>query len=140
MSNDSHFEIVIVPTLANPARVVDVLIHEFCHVVVGLAEEHGKVFKQCATSVGLEGKMTATTASPALLELINTWLAQMPAYPHAEVATRYRKQTTRNLQCKCLKCGYTLRTSSKWLKLAIPKCPLGHGKMWADIDLEELEY
>jgi len=31
----------------------------------------------------------------------------------------------------CKSCGYTLRTSSKWLKLAIPKCPLSHGKMIA---------
>lgn len=140
MSGDSHFEIMIVPSLADPARIVDVLIHEFCHVVVGLAEDHGKVFKQCAYAVGLEGKPTSTTASPELLELINTWLAQMPAYPHAELATRYRKQTTRNLACKCLKCGYALRASSKWLKLAIPKCPLGHGKMWADIETEGEDY
>jgi hypothetical protein len=139
MSNDSHFEIMIVPTLADPARIVDVLIHELCHATVGIAQDHGKVFKQCALSVGLEGKMTSTTASPALFEQINQWLSQMPAYPHAELATRYRKQTTRNLACKCLKCGYALRTSSKWLKLAIPKCPLGHGKMWADFDSDSSE-
>jgi len=35
MSNDNHHEIVIVPTLANPIKVVSTLIHELCHATVG---------------------------------------------------------------------------------------------------------
>lgn len=137
MSNDNHYEIVIVPTIGDPARVVDVLIHELCHATVGNNAGHDKPFRDCALSVGLEGKMTATVASEGLLAQINEWLSKMPQYPHAEMQPRYKKQSTRNLACKCASCGYAMRISSKWLKLAIPRCPLGHGKMIADIETEE---
>jgi len=138
-SGDGNFEIVISPRLADSARVIDVLIHELCHATVGNEAGHKGEFARCAIAVGLTGKMTSTVASDALLATINQWLADMPAYPHAELNLSYQKQTTRNLACKCLKCGYALRTSSKWLKLAIPKCPLGHGKMWADFTPEDSE-
>lgn len=137
MSSDNSIQIMIVPNLADSAKVIDVLIHELCHATVGNNEGHNKVFAKCAHAVGLEGKMTSTVAGEALLTLINQWVASEGEYPHSQLNARYTKQTTRNLACKCLKCGYALRTSSKWLKLAIPKCPLGHGKMWADIDLSE---
>jgi hypothetical protein len=123
---------MIVPTLADSARVIDVLIHELCHATVGNAEGQNKVFGACARAVGLEGKLTSTKAGDALLNDILLWVATEGEYPHAKLSTRYTKQTTRNLACKCLKCGYALRTSSKWLKLAFPKCPLGHGKMWSE--------
>jgi len=46
-SEDNHFEIFIHPSIAESNRVVDILIHELCHAVVGIPAGHGKVFKQC---------------------------------------------------------------------------------------------
>ena len=139
MSSDDTIQIMIVPSLADSARVIDVLIHELCHATVGNAEGHNKVFGACAYAVGLEGKLTSTNASAGLLALITEWIAEAGEYPHSKLNARYTKQTTRNLACKCLKCGYALRTSSKWIKLAMPKCPLGHGKMWSEYTPEDGE-
>jgi hypothetical protein len=137
-SGDQHHEIIVVPKLSDSLEVVGVLIHELCHATVNgdhASHGHDDVFKKCALAVGLEGKMTSTTESEALKAKISEWVAELGAYPHASLNVKLRKQTTRNLACKCHRCGYSLRASSKWLKLAIPSCPLGHGKMTAyDID------
>ena len=139
MSSDDTIQIMIVPSLADSARVIDVLIHELCHATVGNGEGHNKVFGACARAVGLEGKLTSTKAGEWLLALITQWIEAEGEYPHSKLNARYTKQSTRNLACKCLKCGYALRTSSKWIKLAMPKCPLGHGKMWSEYEAESGE-
>ena len=139
MSSDNTIQIMIVPTLADSARVIDVLIHELCHATVGNAEGHNKVFGLCARSVGLEGKLTSTHAGDWLKAMIEQWVKDEGEYPHSQLNARYTKQSTRNLACKCLKCGYAIRTTSKWLKLAMPKCPLGHGKMWTEYEPESGE-
>ena len=63
MSSDNTTEIIIVPSLSDSVRVVDVLIHELCHATVGNKEGHNKVFADCAYAVGLEGKPTSTNAT-----------------------------------------------------------------------------
>ena len=131
MSGDNTIEIMIVPTLADSARVIDVLIHELCHATVGNVNGHNSIFGACARAVGLEGKLTATRAGNALLGDILMWIATEGEYPHATLSTRYRKQSTRMHKCDCA-CGYTMRISSKWLKIATPRCPLGHGEMLHD--------
>ena len=131
MSGDNTIEIMIVPTLADSARVIDVLIHELCHATVGNAEGHNKVFGACARAVGLEGKLTSTKAGEWLSAMIAEWIKAEGEYPHATLSTRYKKQSTRMHKCDCA-CGYTMRISSKWLKIATPRCPLGHGDMTHD--------
>ena len=139
MSSDDSIQIMIVPNLADSARVLDVLVHELVHATVGNKEGHNHVFKACATAVGLEGKMTSTNAGEWLKALINEWISAEGEYPHSTLSTRYKKQTTRLHKCDCVQCGYTMRISSKWLKLATPRCPLGHGDMTHDF-LPEDDY
>lgn len=136
MSSDNTIEIMIVPNLADSVRVVDVLIHELCHATVGNKEGHNKVFGACAYAVGLEGKLTSTKASEALADTIRQWIAVEGDYPHATLKATYRKQTTRLHKCDCA-CGYTMRISSKWLKIATPRCPLGHGEMAHDFKMDD---
>lgn len=136
MSSDNTIEILIVPTLADSARVIDVLIHELCHATVGNINGHNQVFGACARAVGLEGKMTSTKATEWLNALIGEWVKVEGEYPHATLKATYRKQTTRLHKCDCA-CGYTMRISSKWLKLATPRCPLGHGEMTHDFKLDD---
>jgi len=137
-SGRANHEIIIVPSLPDTMEVVSTLVHELVHATVdhGIIDPlegngHKSAFKQCAESVGLTGQMTSTVMGEPLKELANQWLAMMGDYPHEALNLRLKKQSTRNLKCVCKSCGYTLRTSSKWLKLAIPKCPLSHGKMIA---------
>ena len=135
MSSDNTIQIMIVPSLADSARVIDVLVHELCHATVGNKEGHNKVFGACARAVGLEGKLTSTHAGEWLKALITQWVEVEGEYPHAKLTTRYAKQTTRLHKCDCA-CGYTMRISSKWLKIATPRCPLGHGEMAHDFKPE----
>ena len=123
-SQDNHFEIMIAPSIAESNRVVDILIHELAHAVVGIAEGHNKVFAKCARAVGLEGKMTATIATPELNATISQWVEQMGAYPHAPLTqSNIKKQSTRMIKCHCPDCGYQVYTSRKWIELAMPLCP-----------------
>ena len=128
-SEGGHSEIMISPTIADSTEATAILIHELIHATVGNKEGHNQVFKSCALAVGLEGKMTATKASEALKATIATWLQSVGEYPHATLNANLKKQSTRMFKCECVRCGYTMRISSKWLKLATPRCPLGCGDM-----------
>jgi hypothetical protein len=125
-SADNTFEIMISPTIADSSRVIDILIHEVCHAVVGLKAGHGSAFKRCAQSVGLTGKMTATTASEGLKATIEQWVSDLGNYPHAVLQGENSgkpKQGTRMLKATCADCGYTVRLSAKWAALGSPICP-----------------
>ena len=125
-SKDGHFEIMISPTIADNSTVTSTLIHELVHATVGLKAGHSTVFKLCAVAVGLEGKMTATTATEKLKETMNQWFLAIGDYPHAVLngmTNGMKKQSTRMIKCECDFCGYTVRTSKKWLEVATPKCP-----------------
>jgi len=123
-SGDNHFEIFISPKISDSSRVIDILIHELAHAVVGIRAGHKKPFADCAKSVGLEGKMTATTATTELKVTISQWVAELGEYPHAPLTeSGIKKQTTRQLKCVCKSCGYQVYTSRKWIELAMPICP-----------------
>lgn len=123
-SQDNHYEIMIAPSIADSSRVADILIHELCHAVVGIAEGHNKVFAKCAKAVGLEGKMTATTATEGLKAKIAEWVAVLGEYPHAPLMqSNAKKQSTRMIKCVCSKCEYQVYTSRKWIEIALPVCP-----------------
>lgn len=42
--------------------------------------------------------------------------------------------TTDDVMATPAPCGYTVRTTRKWLDMAIPECPLGHGTMTVEGD------
>lgn len=122
-SKGAYHEIMISPTIEESARVADILIHEIVHAIVGNENGHNKVFKQCALSVGLTGKMTATIASPELKEKLNNWINEFGQYPHRELMLSGKKQSTRLIKCEC-GCGYNVRITRKWLnELGAPICP-----------------
>jgi len=123
-SGDNTFEIFIAPSQADSIEVIDTLIHELVHATVGIKAGHGKVFKQCATTVGLEGKMTSASANPELKALIAQWVSEAGQYPHAPLTSSgIKKQSTRMIKCVCDSCGYQVYTSRKWIEVSIPKCP-----------------
>lgn len=129
-SADKHSEIFIHPELADPCRVLDVTAHELVHVVKGHEAGHGKLFKQAAVAIGLEGKMTATVASAKLNAVLADYAKHLGPYPHAALiaggeGSGPKKQGTRMLKVLCPACGYTVRTSAKWIDVGLPTCPCG---------------
>ncbi len=67
-STGGNFELFISPVLAESERVLDVLVHELVHVVVGLKAGHRATFAKCAAAVHLVAPWTATTAGPGFAE------------------------------------------------------------------------
>lgn len=80
-STDKHTEMFISPVLAEPSRILDVLVHEMIHA--GGHRGHRGGFKKAAIAAGLEGKMTATVAGERLKGIIAGWLKQLGDYPGA---------------------------------------------------------
>lgn len=143
-SDDGHPHIFISPYLKDEINlnegdcqgVLPTLVHEMVHTTVGIKEGHGKVFKKFALAVGLEGKMTSTHAGEKLRELCKEVVAKLGSYPHSGLdATmqekQRKKQGTRMIKCTCPneECGFTVRTTKKWLDdVGAPHCPR-HGEM-----------
>ncbi|CAJ5181520.1 SprT-like family [Burkholderia pseudomallei] len=159
-SEDGHFEIFIRPDLAEspdmmPMEVAAILGHELVHAAVGIPAGHGKNFRRVAKGIGLEGPMRSTTAGPRFRSALTPILAEAGPLPHGrlrsrvereesddgETSTAPKKQSRRHIKCVCEQCGYTARTSRKWLDQAgAPHCPL-HGPMTVEDagDVDELD-
>ncbi len=138
-SADGSFEIFISPLLDDPIKVLAVLVHELVHCAVGVDQKHGKRFGALARAVGLEGKMTATTASDELKIKLKKIASEIGKYPHAELkySNAEPKQSTRMKKLSCQDCGYTVRTTQKWIEVGLPACPCG--STLSPEDLEERE-
>ena len=122
-SSDKHAELFISPELIDGAHILHVLAHEMDHATVGTEAGHGKLFKQCALKIGLQGPMRATTAGPEFAAWGQTLFKRIGPYP-AGFLTDMPKQGTRLRRCECSACGYLARVSGKWLSLSGPPiCP-----------------
>lgn len=126
-SADGRCHIFISPILGDGLRVLDVLVHELGHVVVGCKAGHKGPFKAFMRSVGLTGKATATIAGPELTVTLSGILDALNPYPHAALTPGEgrKKQTTRMLKLACPACGYTIRTTRQWIDKGLPTCCCG---------------
>lgn len=128
-SKDGTSEIFISPLLEEPTLVLGTLLHELVHAYVGVKARHGPMFRKPAVALGLEGKMTATVVGAALMPKLVTMAAKIGEFPHKGMTVGENplkpKQTTRMLKVECPACGYTLRTSAKWIEVGLPTCVCG---------------
>ena len=118
-SEDGAFEIFIDPKLGDASRIADVLTHELIHAIVGIEAGHKKPFVDCMKAVGLIGKPTATLAGPDWHKWADPIIDDLGKLPHAAIkpgSNGTKKQTTRMIKCECGSCGFTFRTSAKWLE------------------------
>ncbi|HEY7822709.1 MAG TPA: transcription elongation protein SprT [Acidimicrobiia bacterium] len=125
-SEDGAFEIFIDPKIGDASRVADILTHELIHATVGLAAGHKKPFVDCMKAVGLIGKPTATTAGVDWHKWADPIIEKLGALPHAAIkpSNGAKKQSTRMIKCECPDCGFTMRTTAKWLEtVSWVRCP-----------------
>lgn len=119
-SGDGSAEIFVSPMLDDVARIAGVLTHELVHAVVGHEAKHGPVFRKAAESLGLEGKMTATTEGEAWHSWADAVLEELGTYPGShltgKIAGGKKKQGTRMLKLECDTCGIVLRTTKTHLR------------------------
>ena len=109
-------EIFISPTQNDSVKVLDVLAHELIHAIDDCQNGHKAPFKRMAHAIGLEGKMTATTAGEALKALLQAIVKRLGDYPHEELdISNRKKQTTRMMKVECsdISCGFSFRASRK---------------------------
>ena len=162
-SSRGYVEVFISPVLDQVAGIQGVLVtlrHELVHAAG--RRGHGKAFKALAVELGLTGPMTATVASPELMDFINwTLLPQLGQYPHGAITgsgeilvpptepgdkpvilrhdDRPKKQSTRLLKAECPECGYTIRLTKRWAALGLPSCPTDGSALALDGDGEARE-
>lgn len=128
-SGDKMAEIFVHPQIAEPIHVLDIVAHELVHTINHRAGDmgHGKPFRVIAEKIGLEGKMTATTAGSGLLVVLKDYASMLGPYPHAvlEPGGTIKKQGTRLLKGTCPGCGYVIRVTAKWSDFGMPTCICG---------------
>jgi hypothetical protein len=140
-SDDGNYEIIIRADIADPVEVLGVLVHELIHAVLPPDAGHGKVYRDAAIKIGLEGKMRHAMPSQLLRPRLAALAEGLGALPHARLniergrdnrpADRPKKQRARLLKAECGDegCGYTVRITAKWVdEIGAPVCPK-HGAM-----------
>jgi hypothetical protein len=126
-SKDGSRQIFITPILDAGFVVAEVLVHELIHAVLPDESKHGKDFRQGMKKLGLDGKPTSTHAGPELTERLHALCLEVGDYPHSALSLKdpgVKKQGTRMLKLTCV-CGYTVRTTAKWIEVGLPTCPCG---------------
>lgn len=137
-SQDQTTEIFISPFLGDPHKAASTTLHEMIHAAVGNECGHKGQFVSCAKKLGFLAPWTQTPESEDLQARIQGVLRDMPEFPHASldpvmVEKLTKKQGTRMVKAKCEDCGYTARTTRKWLEdKGAPICPCNHEAMAVD--------
>lgn len=141
-SADESFELVIRADIAAPVDVLGVLAHELVHAVLPPDAGHGKLYRDAALKIGLEGKMRHAMPGALLRDKLAAIADALGPLPHARLhlekgrdgkgpIDRPKKQKARLLKASCGGdgCGYTVRVTAKWVAdLGPPHCPK-HGAM-----------
>jgi len=144
-SADGHNHVFIGPMQGDPASMLTTLLHELIHVADDCKSGHRGAFAEAATRLGFEGPMTQTPPSVALAAELAVMAAELGEFPHAAlevdrakipavpvpegapqppIATGPAKQGTRMIKLTA-PCGYTVRTTRKWVETGLPMCPHG---------------
>jgi hypothetical protein len=144
-ASDGWSKAIIRCDKAEIEAVTGSLAHQLVHAAVGRKAGHGKAFRDCALRFGLDGKMREAMPGPKLRERLHALAEQLGPFPHGAMdfaqsgheddvrpVDRKPKQRTRMLKCECLNkgCGYPCRTTAKWLRIAVPECPVCKQPMW----------
>ena len=130
MAADEVAQVFISPVLADPVRILDVLLHELVHAVNHAAGDHGhgKCFSAIAKPLGLTGKMTATEAGPELREKLVAIAATLGGFPHAALTPAAKLAKSRSGKSIKLECAagedFVVSISRTRLEMhGAPKCP-----------------
>lgn len=124
----TQHHIFINPRLEDPIEVVATLAHEMVHAADNGENGHKGPFTKMVRAMGLEGKPTATFAGEDFKAFVEKVLVEVGEYPHVKLVSvaAPKKQTTRMLKVEAKCCGYTVRTTQKWLEIGSPMCPCGN--------------
>lgn len=134
--------------------------HECAHVLAGHEAAHGPDWKAKCEYLGLVDakasghSYTWDTFAPDIRKLLKAIPKPKDGQPIEGLANRIGRKVvnrpcshgigsrggksrgvgsgSRMVKVSCLECGYTVRTSMKWLKVGLPRCPT-HKEMTPDV-------
>lgn len=139
-SDDLHAEIFISPVEDDADKIAAILAHELIHAALPLAG-HKRPFQVAAAKIGHTKPFTTSEPTEEFMLWAAPLISAVGAYPHKRLNAlvqvgEKKKQGARMLKCECEECGYTVRTTRKWLDEAgAPICPRkGHGRMTSEAD------
>jgi len=149
-SADGVNHIFVSPIEDDPAAMLITLLHELIHAADDCASGHRGMFAEAAARLGFRPPMTATPPSPELAAEVAALAQALGRFPHARLDPGARdtsppappdggatpdggkvhsgpgKQGTRMIRLTAAGCcGYTVRTTRKWLEVGDPQCPHG---------------
>lgn len=126
-SADQTHEIMISPTLADPAQVLAQLVGALAHAAPGAMSHTSGAYIELAANLGLcpaGENWRQVQGAEDFAQTYGPTLDMLGTYPHAALNVGVKKtQTTRMLKAVCPSCGYTVRLSTKWAALGLPTCP-----------------
>lgn len=140
-AEDKVNNVFISPEIADSVTVLRILLHELIHVADDCKNGHTGDFKVMWKALGFTGKATECTAGEELNDQLEALTILLGDYPHAKMltdadggkGTMPKKQGTRMIKVVCDCCGYTVRTTQKWIDAGLPNCPSGTEMKVADI-------
>ena len=138
-SGDKTYEIFVSPKFDEPYEIIEMLVHELCHAIAGIAAGHRKEFIAVMKAVGMVKPWTGSKAGDVLTPVLETVVNEIGPYPHAKLGQKDKdkKQTTRLLKVQCPQCEYVARVTRKWLdELGGPLCPV-HKVAFVEAEPEE---
>ena len=121
---DEHANIFISPVLDDPARVLDVLLHELIHAGTPGAGHKGPFVAACK-AVGLLKPWTATTAGPELEGSLVAMAKEIGSYPHGAMMVPDGKRPGSRLRLWECPCGIKARVSSDEFLATCERCGEG---------------
>ena len=125
-SKDGTWEVMISPTVALPVEVFVLVAGMALHTVPGGASRTSNSYRTACMDLGLaptDEAWKGLTGTDDFWATFGDALEALGPYPHAEVMAAQKKtQSTRMLKLVCPLCGYTLRTSAKWIAQGLPVC------------------
>jgi hypothetical protein len=148
-SEDTTYEIFIRADLAEPVEVLSVLVKELVHAALPVGAGHGKLFKDAATKIGLQGPMRGAQPGVLLRARLVDIAAALGPLPHASLhildqapltaiavaVDRPKKQRARMLKAHCEidNCTFVVRVAAQPVKdIGPPHCPK-HGAMTVEL-------
>lgn len=128
VAKDGVSQIFLNPMMDEPVQILGTLAHELIHAWDKGENGHRGPFVEVAKAIGLTKPWTATSVGEDLKPLLVDISERLGAYPHSPLnptLVAKKTQTTRMIKLLCEDCGYTVRTTQKWIDEGLPSCPFG---------------
>lgn len=130
VSKDRTTHIYISPKISDFLEVLEIMTHELVHAHLDGEGGHSYDFQKIARKVGLVSPWVSSQAGHKLICKYGEWGLKLGKYPHAGLRAKSAgygepaKSYLRKGICSNIECDYTVRITTKWVKVKVPQCPI----------------